>query len=101
LPRHPTSPLFPYTTLFRSNFAKQPAPSCERRRILLPRGDKTMRILVTGATGFLGKFLCPFLEEKGHEVLRLSSSVCDLTEAGALDRKSTRLNSSHVKISYA
>lgn len=43
-----------------------------------------MRILVTGATGFLGKFLCPFLEGKGHEVFPLSSASCDLTEAGAL-----------------
>ncbi len=44
-----------------------------------------MRILVTGATGFLGRFLCPRLEALGHEVVRLSSKNCDLRYPDSLD----------------
>lgn len=44
-----------------------------------------MRILVTGATGFLGRFLCPFLEKKGHQVTALSSRSCDLTQEKSLE----------------
>jgi GDP-L-fucose synthase len=45
-----------------------------------------MRVLVTGASGFLGRHLCPHLESQDHEVIRLSSRECDLTQAGALTR---------------
>src|SRR5690625_6139455 len=70
-PRRPT--LFPYTTLFRS----------------LPHTGDSVRIGVSGVPG-AGKstFIETFglmLADKGHKV----------------DRKSTRLNSSHVAISYA
>lgn len=43
-----------------------------------------MNILVTGATGFLGKHLCNTLEERGDSLVRLSSRECDLTEQGSL-----------------
>src|SRR5436309_12533429 len=69
--RPPRSTLFPYTTLFRS-----------RARILRrPAGGE--RLLSIG------------LELRG----RAEAVVRRL--AGKQDRKSTRLNSSHVKISYA
>jgi GDP-L-fucose synthase len=45
-----------------------------------------MKILVTGATGFLGRALCAQLQAQGHEVVGLSSKNCDLTIAGPLDR---------------
>jgi GDP-L-fucose synthase len=44
-----------------------------------------MRILVTGASGFLGAHLCDALERRGDSVLRLSSKQADLTKQGALD----------------
>ena len=37
------------------------------------------KALVTGASGFLGRFLCPFLEEQGVEVTQTNSKNCDLT----------------------
>ncbi len=45
-----------------------------------------MKILVTGASGFLGKHLCSSLKEQGHEVVGLSSKDADLTATGSLDR---------------
>src|SRR5690554_7138856 len=84
----PRSTLFPYTTLFRSLQNKEfvrrehgrTAPRCRRRTVapwhfLRHRG------------GFF------FASEQAAGVLPLTNQV--------LDRKSTRLNSSHVRISYA
>lgn len=38
-----------------------------------------MKIFVTGATGFLGRYLCSALEIQGHQVTGISSKDCDLT----------------------
>src|SRR5690349_23381363 len=70
--RPPRSTLFPYTTLFRSQ---------------LNEGD----ILVT--SGLEGIFPAGLLIGKITSVSK--------DDARPLDRKSTRLNSSHVEISYA
>lgn len=43
-----------------------------------------MKILVTGATGFLGTHLCKRLEADGHELLKLGSRDADLTQANSL-----------------
>jgi len=43
-----------------------------------------MKILVTGATGFLGRALCSHLEKKGHELVKLNSKNCDLTQQNSL-----------------
>lgn len=45
-----------------------------------------MKILVTGASGFLGKHLCQHLEVECHILTRLNSKECDLTQAGSLER---------------
>lgn len=45
-----------------------------------------MKILVTGARGFLGKFLCEALQKEGHSVQQVFSSACDLTKERSLDR---------------
>src|SRR5690606_40465365 len=71
----PRSPLFPYTTLFRSVL--------HRRGLRLSDGQ-------LGADSGVGAL---FRAQAGAE-----ASVAD---ARVRDRKSTRLNSSHVKISYA
>ena len=44
-----------------------------------------MKVLVTGATGFLGTALCRTLTAAGDEVVGLGSAVCDLTRQGTLD----------------
>lgn len=45
-----------------------------------------MKILVTGAGGFIGKRLCGRLEDQGDEVARFDREQGDLTQEGALDR---------------
>jgi len=44
-----------------------------------------MKILVTGATGFVGKTLCARLVEQGHELAKVSSRNCDLTITESLN----------------
>ncbi len=43
-----------------------------------------MKILVTGATGFLGTHLCRKLKSEKHEVIGLGSKDCDLTQEASL-----------------
>src|SRR5256885_11165044 len=72
--RPPRSTLFPYTTLFRSPCLGHADPAGRRRQPL--------------ASG-------------QAEHLRRAGAHALLSRAGAGDRKSTRLNSSHLVISYA
>ncbi|NGX34392.1 MAG: GDP-L-fucose synthase [Candidatus Anoxychlamydiales bacterium] len=44
-----------------------------------------MKILITGFSGFLGKFLHKKLKELGHEVIGINSKTNDLTKVDALD----------------
>src|SRR5688572_31717494 len=64
--RPPRSTLFPYTTLFRSNYPPRPSATDEAQPML---------------AGWI--------------------NVIASVHGGKLDRKSTRLNSSHSQISYA
>lgn len=43
-----------------------------------------MNILITGASGFLGRFLSNVLENQDHQLTKISSKNCDLTEASSL-----------------
>src|SRR5256885_11179573 len=76
--RPPRSTLFPYTTLFRS------------RRRLARRHALRHRRLVRGAE-----------RRRDRDVHGRRSRTCEQRRADATDRKSTRLNSSHLVISYA
>src|SRR5690554_7562074 len=84
IPRPPTSTLFPYTTLFRSH-RRQPldvvdfAAGEPQRLRALPRHELQRQ------------------DPHPHQV----RAVDPLVALGDEDRKSTRLNSSHVRISYA
>src|SRR5690606_42096962 len=84
--RHPTPTLFPYTTLFRSR-----AAWLEHHVLSFPGQDMSNDDLER-FTLYFGEFgQDPFFAPiEGREHI-----------AAIRDRKSTRLNSSHVKISYA
>src|SRR5690606_41913008 len=89
----PRSPLFPYTTLFRSPKSSQPIILFVRgrlrqvkRRALQPYADVSWIHPLEGAVRH------ERFPDGPRQVRRL---------ARVQDRKSTRLNSSHVKISYA
>src|SRR5438270_10588494 len=90
----PRPPLFPYTTLFRS----RPAPAAARKASD-PR-DRDEPSLDT---------LVPANPNKPYDMKELIGKVVDDGDffelqpnyAGNIDRKSTRLNSSHSQISYA
>src|SRR5690242_21207819 len=85
IPRPPRSTLFPYTTLFRSSRPavppSVPADACEEAGNLARRA--------------VGIFPVREVTDAGkHRKIEIGKSLAE-------DRKSTRLNSSHMSISYA
>src|SRR5690606_41414141 len=81
--RPPRSTLFPYTTLFRSHLTKTTAPRVANHTQRNRRG---------------GSPACWYAVIQGSQPSMKKSRWKKLSP---IDRKSTRLNSSHVKISYA
>src|SRR3712207_8966316 len=81
--RPPRSTLFPYTTLFRSSLVQ--SSNDLEVALHLPIGDRLAELALFPFAGG-GVMLDESIAEEG---------------AGRLDRKSTRLNSSHANISYA
>src|SRR4249920_1624978 len=45
-----------------------------------------MKVLVTGATGYLGRNLVPALKSIGHQVIGLGSKECNLLQPESLHR---------------
>src|SRR5256885_11354697 len=80
--RPPRSTLFPYTTLFRS----------------MPELHEALRGKKPGETASFEK---AYAEDAQNEKLRGRNVRHDVTLKEIRDRKSTRLNSSHLVISYA
>src|SRR5688572_31314287 len=80
----PRSTLFPYTTLFRSKLNSRIQPSIQgcslKANLILPPGTEKEWFSVTSSNSI-------HLHANGR--------------AAFIDRKSTRLNSSHSQISYA
>src|SRR3712207_9407783 len=98
--RPPRSTLFPYTTLFRSHQADRDRQVrelllAEHRGRRLERAVRNTPVAEAGY-GFRPRERRPFL---------LAEDAAGLGPCGdedeVLDRKSTRLNSSHANISYA
>src|SRR5256885_6909045 len=86
--RPPRSTLFPYTTLFRSG----------RRR----RYDGAVALCSVRQGSELRRHrVCPRHDERDHVVRRADRHPPRRSLISARDRKSTRLNSSHLVISYA
>src|SRR5699024_11470287 len=90
IPRPPRSTLFPYTTLFRSAKDKE-----ELNKEINDLKDKTDEL--EKAKDRLEQELADEKEKSEEDKKALEKEIDDLKE----DRKSTRLNSSHVSISYA
>src|SRR5438874_9938654 len=89
--RPPRSTLFPYTTLFRSHLSA---------RISAPVGrSRGLAGFPAEAGGFAGAE--PVGLGAGLEDVGVEGDPVDDRGDEAGDRKSTRLNSSHVEISYA
>src|SRR5690554_7378046 len=87
IPRPPRSTLFPYTTLFRS-------------RIEAITGDTAKQYFIDRSESFAS------IQKALNNVKDPVKAVESLQEENQglhrqIDRKSTRLNSSHVRISYA
>src|SRR5256885_15223052 len=98
--RPPRSTLFPYTTLFRSasNWCSErslrtAAASVGRD---LPDRSLQLREVVRFGDGGDARFL-----DQGRGVRRERVSRAEDESPDQVDRKSTRLNSSHLVISYA
>src|SRR5690554_7601808 len=89
LPRPPRSTLFPYTTLFRST-NKDIYDATIEGSVLRLRPK-----LMTVFTSMIGLVPVMWATGTGSDVMK------PLTAPMIGDRKSTRLNSSHVRISYA
>src|SRR3712207_8426099 len=85
--RPPRSPLFPYTTLFRSgpDGVWHVQDHATAREFLRAADTLQAGFGIEGAKRFNGRMRMPVLYRDGAEQ----------------DRKSTRLNSSHANISYA
>src|SRR5207249_11776068 len=100
-PRPPTSTLFPYTTLFRSPKIVEPRGG----RLLLAVGVAAILPLLKPVRLLMAR-LTPFDPDSTVDISGLVVLLWALVIAGTvlfaidLDRKSTRLNSSHVSISY-
>src|SRR3989442_11925750 len=86
--RPPRSTLFPYTTLFRSRGGRE---LVDRRRRLQGRRPRLLR------HGPLG----PGRRESEDDLEGPPARRAHRIHVVRVDRKSTRLNSSHVPISYA
>src|SRR2546430_10072471 len=88
--RPPRSTLFPYTTLFRSNDLPRLGVAAARPEVAQQPCPQTLRLADVNQ----------FPARVDHAVNARAARTLQ-PHAGAEDRKSTRLNSSHSQISYA
>src|SRR5207249_6937435 len=90
-PPHPQPTLFPYTTLFRSHVPSPAALPTNSLCEMLSSGEVVSEIASCG----LSKPCCGMVGPTQRTARKFDSRL------SSEDRKSTRLNSSHVSISYA
>src|SRR5690606_41726499 len=88
----PRSTLLPSTTLFRSTVATIPVPSSRSVLVACALGGESVAIASNQRTS---SFCC---SDSSLSITTVTNSVGKIFRG---DRKSTRLNSSHVKTSYA
>src|SRR5699024_12792910 len=90
IPSPPISTLFPYTTLFRS----RDSHLTKDENLLSVEGAKAVTEIVSPLSGTV---------KDVHKEVEDDTELLNSTDRAEnwIDRKSTRLNSSHVSISYA
>src|SRR5437660_9515782 len=91
--RPPTSTLFPYTTLFRS--------ASDIVKIAMLHADEAFRREGLDAELLMQVHDELLVECPRNEAEKVAKTLKREMESAVEDRKSTRLNSSHVAISYA
>src|SRR2546430_12386612 len=94
--RPPRSTLFPYTTLFRSAYAQQLGLALIDDPARWPRGAEYLRVAARGLPQH-----GPTMFQKVAAAHERAGDAAGARRALEIDRKSTRLNSSHSQISYA
>src|SRR5206468_11954083 len=99
-PPTPTSPPFPYTTLFRSP-PVSPAPGT--RVLLTCDTTSATTVTINGITFLPPKPTAVVFPDKDttYTCTATGADGTTVTKTVTVDRKSTRLNSSHDQISYA
>src|SRR5207253_10552473 len=98
-PPHPTTTLFPYTTLFRSPESRPPLLLW---RAIMPHAEQWARTRVrTSRQVRRGAWYRVLRATALEGVLEVNRRPVTVPRTFLQDRKSTRLNSSHVAISYA
>src|SRR5690606_39889544 len=96
---HPSSTLLPYTTLFRSQ--RRICSGYKPRRRQYSANSSSVRAAVSSTALNFCWELQPSVVEDALGSKRPVLRACLRQLYIVADRKSTRLNSSHVKISYA
>src|SRR5690606_41668525 len=100
LPRPPRSTLFPYTTLFRSIYYDDPVKMARLWRV---QNARVLHVVDLDAARNAGRDNRDVIRRICAELdipIQLGGGIRSMEDIEE-DRKSTRLNSSHVKISYA
>src|SRR5690625_5925861 len=96
LRRGTSAMLFPYTTLFRSNkFSARAGHSEHQTGLVMDVTSESVNFQLTEAFGETAEGV--WIKENAHRF----GFIIRYPEGKEKDRKSTRLNSSHVAISYA
>src|SRR5947209_3115142 len=98
IPTPPTSPLFPYTTLFRSSSSLHPDHELSLAKLKAVHGAKK-----SAGSLAINSFNSSILARPSSAIARARASGSSARSWSRvwIDRKSTRLNSSHANISYA
>src|SRR3712207_8725106 len=89
--RPPRSTLFPYTTLFRS----------KESETLNPAVNKVTEHTTSAPGGVERQSVSVVVDSESAAALNMVDLEALVSAAAGIDRKSTRLNSSHANISYA
>src|SRR5207249_7386279 len=101
LPRRPHTPtLFPYTTLFRSKSTGKISDIYVSVGQQVTAGQPLAKLDTTDLEAALAQAQANLVSAQNN-YNRTASTTSDAQKALNQDRKSTRLNSSHVSISYA